>query len=121
MLTLLTLLPLDLKIELGKLLYDEKFKRVKEELVLVTRQLYRKYCYGNPSNYVTSVIRPVYVKAFPTFADPTYYKRVELIAESFIWAICKDRSHNIIENDFSVAGSNFKVIKEYLNKNESSR
>jgi hypothetical protein len=121
MTTLLSLLPQDLKIELERLNHKEKFKLVKQELKLVTRQLYRSYKYLYVSSYETSVIRPAYIKSFPENADLVYYKQVGLVSQSFIWGLCKDRTHDVIENTFSIAGKNHKAIKEYLNKNESSR
>jgi hypothetical protein len=106
--TFLTLLPLDLKIEIGKLDHNEKFKRVKEELISVTRHVYRKYCNENYSVTDKFFIRPVYVKSF--FQRRYHYG-------AFIWGLCGDQE-KVTENSFSVAGSNFKVIKEYIRKNK---
>jgi hypothetical protein len=117
-------MPLDLKIELGKLIHVEKFAQVKKELLASTVYLHGHLLFVSSihAGYFDNIslrLRPVYFKVnhvidwvgYPGFI-PQY--------GSFGWAVCQTQN-DIQENDFSIAGKTHKVIKEYLLKNESSK
>jgi hypothetical protein len=118
-------IPLDLKIELGKLIHMEKFTRVKKELLYSTDYIHGclqrvDHDYYNQRKHVT--IRPTYFKLDECdVVDQLRESGIIIHNGEFVWALCSGSGEKIIENEFSIAGRNHTVIKEYLLKNESSK
>jgi hypothetical protein len=101
-------LPLDLKIEIGKLTHVEKFKQVTEELHLKTRHVWA--ILSKDRHFITDKIRPVF------FTTEIGFRAVSIIIESqsFEWAMCTKDTSDIVENEVSVAGPSFEAVKAYV-------
>jgi hypothetical protein len=118
-------IPLDLKIELGKLIHVEKFSCVKKELLdstlYISGYIQLVECSYFQRTRKSLIIRPVYFKS-STCQTTRYILQRGLISQTgvFVWALC-DQPGDVVDNDFSIAGKNHKTIKEYLLKNESCK
>jgi hypothetical protein len=121
MTTLLYYLPEDLKREVARKVTVDKMKKVLDELMQQTSWLCQEYDLVITSysvGYFDNVerkIRPVYFKCFCR-------EYISICHEDgkFGWALCY-ADGDLVENTFSIASRNHRIIKEHLLKNESSK
>jgi hypothetical protein len=117
--TLVSLLPFDLQIQLGKIQHREKFKRVKKELRTVTRDLsflLDEHLSSRGYNKLT-------VCYYLSMEDPTIIDTEDSTIintreqNKFYWYLSSFYDHEIIKRDRFVYGRGINQIKSYLKMN----